>query len=266
MTDQDLALDWDGRRYLLWRTPGGFGHYRYDSLLGQEVQARPAGDLPDGWQARSDPETNWQYRSWLLVNDSYSVRLTLGEESPLFTLTQAGGVDGFLVVENGEFNFIQDPETGLDRAGMYLGYTRDINDLFVETREGEEWLLWGSNLYRPLWTVPELVDRWNRVEIGDDGLGEWRKVSSVEAVSIAGASIWYLFNEDLSELSWGQGDGITKTFDGGDNYLLVQGKAGQLIRVRFGGALGLVHKHKRVPIRRRPSRRSFMHSTWNRWR
>ena len=216
---QPLVAYWtftaEGRRYLVLRQPEGKGHYLTETPFAQRVE--PAAELSPAWQARAN-------QRWLMVNEgSQSVLLASGfiPEGPLKIVE---GLPGYLV----GFLGIVDP-TGSDTlARMFLKipveFGRDLNDVVVEMRNGEGWLRCGGFLFRPQASVPELVAGENLVDIGAEGLAEWRKLPvSGTGATLRGASAWKLYDADLKNLlASGEGDGNTGTHPKGA-YLLLYG-------------------------------------------
>ena len=210
-----------GRRYLAVRRPGGLGHYKME--LPDSHDLPPGQPLSARWQARVG-------QRWLMVNDPYSAFLALGRQSPLFSLAQIQGLDGYLaalVITAGiELVQVVDPRESNDRARMCLKIPFDngwgLNDLVIEDRDGEEWVIWGSLRYRPLATVSPLG--WGRgtVTIGHEGLGEWRRLPAASALTLAGAGAWYLYNAEFALLDRGLKEGAVGAVPGG-SYLLLHG-------------------------------------------
>jgi len=221
---QPLAAYWsftaDGRRYLAMRSPRGLGHYLTELPLAQRVE--PAADLSAAWRARIG-------QRWLMVNEHHqSILLASGLTPPGVTLDAVEELPGYLLVK-GLFQLTQivDP-AGSDRlARMFLkipfNFGRDLSDVMIEPRSGEEWLRYGGFLFRPLASVPELVAGENLVAIGTEGLAEWRKLPVTgDSVTLSGASAWKLYDTDFQLLASGEGDGNTGANPSGD-YLLLYG-------------------------------------------
>lgn len=211
-----------GRRYLAIRRPGGLGHY--DMELPDSHDLPPGQPLSARWQARIG-------QRWLAVDDPYCAFLALGRQSPLFSIVQVPGLDGYVaasLISTG-FELVQvvDPRESDDRARMCLKIPIDngwgLNDLVIEDRDGEEWLIWGSVRYRPLATVPALG--WGRgtVTVDHEGLGEWRRLPAASALTIDDATIWYLYNSEFALLGWGLKEGAVAEVDAG-SYLLLHGE------------------------------------------
>ena len=223
---QPLAAYWtfiaEGRRYLGVRNRRGLGHYLAAFPFGQGVE--PAADLSPAWVARAS-------QRWLLVNENnQSVVLALGA-APGTTLEAVAELPGYLL----GFSGIVDPAGSDTRARMFLKipikFGRDLNDVVMETRYGEEWLRCGGFLFRPQASVPVLAMGDNLVLIGAEGLAEWRKLPVTGArAGIAGATAWKLYDADLKLLASGNGDG-----DSGANptgtYLLLHAAPDGVIRV-----------------------------------
>jgi len=222
---QPLVAYWtftaEGRRYLALRKPGGMGHYLTEIPLAQGVE--PAADLSPVWQARAS-------QPWLLVNESAeSVVLALGFIG--FTLDAVEGLPSYLL----GFGGIVDPAGSDTRARMFLKipvkYGRDLDDVVIESRDGEEWVRCRGYLFRPLASVPELVAGENLVAIGTEGLAEWRQLPLIGAsVTLSGASAWKLYDTDFQLLASGNGDGNPGANPSGD-YLLLYGASDGVIKV-----------------------------------
>jgi CubicO group peptidase (beta-lactamase class C family) len=225
-----------GRRYLAVRMPGGLGHYKmelpdsHDLPAGQPLSAR--------WQARVG-------QRWLMVNDLYSAFLALGRQSPLFGLGQIQGLEGYLaaLVKTAGIELVQivDPRESDDRARMCLKIPLDngwgLNNLVIEDRNGEEWVIWGSLRYRPLATVSPLEWGQSVVTIGHEGLGEWRQLPAASSLTIAGAGVWYLYDREFTLLEYGRQDKTLHAagYNTAWAYLLVGGEPGHDILVTLSG-------------------------------
>ncbi len=213
------TIDGEGRRYLVARRPVGLGHYLAEIPFGQQVQ--PAAPLSTAWQARVD-------QRWLVVNeDAQSIPLVQGTAPPRFALDVVDGLPGYLfatAIHTG--SQIVDPAGSDTLARMFLkipvNFGRDLNDVVIETRDGEEWVRYGSTLFRPQASVPVLPVGDSAVAIGSEGFAEWRKLSVGGTVAIAGASAWKLYDADLKLLASGLGNGNISTAPAGA-YLMVCG-------------------------------------------
>ena len=213
------TFDGEGRHYLVARRPVGLGHYLAEIPFGQQVQ--PAAPLSTAWQARVG-------QRWLVVNeDAQSIPLVQGTAPPRFALDVVDGLPGYLfatAIHTG--SQIVDPAGSDTLARMFLkipvNFGRDLNDVVIETRDGEEWVRYGSTLFRPQASVPVLPVGDSAVAIGSEGFAEWRKLSVGGTVAIAGASAWKLYDADLKLLASGLGNGSVSTAPAGA-YLMVYG-------------------------------------------
>ena len=220
-----LVIEADGRPHLALREPKGLKHYASATTLGQLLA--PLAPLSAPWRARL------QHR-WLMVNDPYSTLLALGMP-PLFNLWQAPGLTGYLVAAGKVVN----PSASDDHALMCTKVAaRDLNDLIMVQRNGEEWVRWGSTLYRPLATVSRLATGHHLITIGDEGLGVWRRLTAAADLEVAAANSWYLYGPDFQLLNAVvQDKTITQDWEvrvPDAAYLLVQGDAGASIQVSLG--------------------------------
>ena len=211
-----------GRRYLAVRRPGGLGHYAME--LPDSHDLPPGRPLSPRWQARIG-------RRWLIVDDPFSAFLALGRQPPLFGLGLIPGLDGYLaaLAITAGLKLIQvlDPHEDDERARMCLKIPVDngwgLNDLVIEGRDGEEWIHWGGLRYRPLATVPPLACGHQLVTIGPEGLGEWRRLPAASALTLTGASAWYLYDTEFALLDRGLEEGAVGPIAGG-SYLLLHGR------------------------------------------
>ena len=210
-----------GRRYLAVRMPGGLGHYQMELPDSHDLPTRQP--LSARWQARVG-------QRWLMVNDPYCAFLALGRQPPLFSLVQVQGLDGYLAASliSAGLELVQviDPRESDDRARMCLKIPIDngwgLNDLVIEDRDSEEWVIWGSIRYRPLATVPTLDWGQSTVTISREGLGEWRRLPAASAMTVDGASVWYLYNAEFALLDWGLKESAVAAVAGG-SYMLLHG-------------------------------------------
>lgn len=222
-----FVVEADGRRHLANRYHAGLKHYQAVEILGQRLPALPP--LSAKWQARAG-------KSWLQVNDPFGTNSALGLTTPLFLLWQNPSLPGYLIASGYPMmSKALDPSVSDDRA-LWCGKVaaRDLCDVIIEEREGEEWLLVGSSLYRPMDTVPAWASDQAEIAIGAEGLGEWRKLPAVSALSIAGANAWYLYDAQFTLLACRIGEMIVRELPEelpGETYLLVYGAPDSVIGV-----------------------------------
>ena len=226
------TFDGEGRRYLAARRPAGLGHYLAEIPFGQQVQ--PAAPLSTAWQARAG-------QRWLVVNeDAQSIPLIQGTALPRFALDVVDGLPGYLfatAIHTG--SQIVDPAGSDTLARMFLkipvNFGRDLNDVVIETRDGEEWVRYGSTLFRPQASVPVLPAGDSVATIGSEGFAEWRKLPVGGTVAITGASAWKLYDADLKLLASGTGNGSANTASA-DAYLMVYGAPDAAITLTLAAA------------------------------
>ena len=162
-------------------------------ILGQVLAPLPP--LTKKWQARVG-------QRWLKVNDPFSSYLALGRANPLLKLWQDPVLPGYLIASpSGTVDKALDPSTSDERA-LWCGKVgaRDLADVVIEERDGEDWVLLNSSRYRPLESVPALAAGRNAIAIGAEGLGEWRKLSVAAALTVSGANAWYLYDAQFNLL------------------------------------------------------------------
>jgi CubicO group peptidase (beta-lactamase class C family) len=219
-----------GVQYLANRTPGGAKHYLDQLAFGQRLQV-PAGPLAEAWSRRVGSV-------WLLVNESPDSHVDQFMGTRQLTLTTLPELPGLVIVwpsEDTPAPFVVDPSGSEATARMMLVIPgmngRDMNDLDVVVRGGEEWLRWGDAMHRPLATVPVLpAGASTRVPIGPEGYAEWRTLRAGTVpvrFSVSGAVAWRLYDPDFNLLASGTASGQgTLPAGTGPGYLLLFGTAG----------------------------------------
>ncbi|NLT24250.1 MAG: beta-lactamase family protein [Syntrophorhabdus sp.] len=206
----------DGRQYLINHSVAGYGHYRDSEVIGQKVPSAAA--LPASWKKRLA-------RHWLISNDNP----TSDEwEAPVADLANYRG----LLLSSG--SQVVDPTLSDSRAGMVLVIPqlkgRDLNDLVIENRAGDEWLRLGSYLYRPRETVQKLARGETTIVLGPDGNSEWRVIDRLNKAKTLTISpdrpdgSWRLYDARLKQLERGKGK-KSLPLAGGTYYLLFHDNA-----------------------------------------
>ncbi len=218
-----------GYNYLARKEPSGMGQYLLESMVGQRFAAGQP--ISAAWQARMG-------KHWLVVNEDAS-SIHLVDDSPRSTLEALDVLPGYIFFTPLiRYSQIVDPSGSDTLAVMCLVLPmagRDLDDVVIETRSGEEWVRYGSSVFRPQATVPALSSGSNNVTIGSDGYAEWRSLPSAGTVTISGAAAWKLYDADFKGLvSSGTGNGSTGTTAGA--YLLLYGNPSTAITVRLEAA------------------------------
>jgi CubicO group peptidase (beta-lactamase class C family) len=217
------TLSAGGRRYLVNRFVGGNGHYLDDLLFAQKLRAQES--ISAAWQARVG-------RRWLAVTgqpDAYEFSYDGGT---LLSIDEIPGLTGFVTVSATESTYGRqtvDP-SGSDALGaMFLQIpgegSRDLEDAVVETHGSEEWIGWGSTLYRPQDSVPALAAGANAVTFGAEGYAEWRSLPTAAAVQISAGAAWRLYDATLAVLGSGTAFPATAQAPSPGCYLLLFGPA-----------------------------------------
>jgi CubicO group peptidase (beta-lactamase class C family) len=230
-TDEDSNTGYsfqtfEGRHYWVQRSVAGYGHYRDSGLFATQVA--PSLPLSAAWSGRLA-------RQWLVTNEHPDSQfyLRIAESGPRLVLVSFAG--HFLVIPHTRKFYRLDPSASDTIAAMMLMTERDINDLVIETRGGEEWAKFGSYIYRPLASVTQLPSGSNStVTIGTEGLGEWRSISgiSTSTMTITNAQYWKLFDPSLKMIDQGKGAGSRNLHAAsGAYYLLMYGNAGDAVTI-----------------------------------
>jgi CubicO group peptidase (beta-lactamase class C family) len=202
----------DGRQYLGIRSIGGYGHYQDELIYGQQVAA--AGVLPAAWSSRLD-------KKWLATNEHPDSLMTWG--APLMRLY---AVDNLLFAKARGFQVVN-PFFSDTRASMMLLIPqksgKELDDVVIENRAAEEWIRFGSYLYRPQETIQALSN--GTVSIGAEGLAEWRSLDAagttktVTITPIVAGGQWKIYNSKFEQIETGEG-AKSVTLSGGTYYLL----------------------------------------------
>jgi len=218
-----------GMTFLAKNMPVYTGHYLWDSISGQRVE--PGSAISAAWKARLN-------KHWLITNES-SDSIHLIDDTPRMTLNAVDGMSGYVFV-TAVFPISQmvDPSQSDTVAKMFLQIPmtgRDMNDAVVQTRNGEEWMKYGSALFRPQDTVPDITTGQNKITIGSEGLAEWRRIPSAASVTILGDNAWKMYDPDFKKQT-GSGTGGTATPSAAGSYLLLYGLPNATITVTQGAA------------------------------
>ncbi len=211
-----------GQSYLLARAPYGMGHYLFEFPYAQKMVPKAA--LSVAWQARLG-------RKWLAVNEGFD---SLGlEAGVLFTLAGVPDLPGYVLANAQPIDKndqIADASGSDSVAQMCLkiplAQGRDLDDVVIEPRHGDEWVRVGSSLFRPAQSVLAFSVGSHSVRIGAEGLAEWRRLPASGAVTVNGATAWVLYDQEFAATKSGSGNGATSLPGRGDMaYLLLFGAA-----------------------------------------
>lgn len=201
----------DSRHYLAIRYPGGYGHYQDTIIYAQKISAE---GIPDAWTLRLG-------KLWLLTNDH--------PDSPLWAIPhfQLTAADNQLFADRGGLQILN-PRDSDTRASKTLLipqiYGRDLDDVVMENRTDGEWLRIGSYLYRTLEAIPTLGAGSTVVDIGAEGLAEWRIIDAtvprtVDIDPSTAGGAWKIYNSDFQQTTAGDG-AASLTLPSGYYYLL----------------------------------------------
>ena len=215
-----IATGW-GRRYLVLRQVAGYGHYQTDTVLGERLSPGPA--LTAAWKARLG--TTYVFTT--------EVASSTGWQAPGMSLREIPGLEGYLYAAVAGNPVPVDPATSDTMGAMTVVIPamqgRDLNDVEIVTRDGQEWVLMGSTLRRPLDRAPSAGKGSTAVGIADGAVAEWVKIAQTGSVTTTGADAWKTFDADLAQTGEGTGDASGLHLDGG--FLVVFGDSGSDVRV-----------------------------------
>ncbi len=186
--------------YHVVRIPWGYEHCLLELPYSQRVPPRGA-RTPD-WERRLG-------RQWLQVNDgAASWTLRLGQ--PRLRLDEVPELPGYVGVTYMGTQLLDASQDG-QRARMWmmipLNNGRDLADLVIVDREGEEWVRFGSGLFRPLEGVPVLEVGGATLTVEVAGEAQWLQVPARGTLTIRNAATWLLYDGDFVYQAEGQGGG-----------------------------------------------------------
>lgn len=189
-----LAQD---QRYLTMRAPNGMGHYFFEMPYLQQLKAKAP--LSAAWLGRLG-------RRWLAVNQS-AESLAFQYGGPTLTLSDIPGLPGYIVTNAeaiGKQNQIADASTSDSTALMCLklpfAQGRDLDDVVIFPRSGQEWLRVGSGVFCPEASVAPLAAGASTLRIGPEGYVEWRAIAasaSAQTMALSGATAWSLYDNEF---------------------------------------------------------------------
>jgi len=218
----------DGRRYLAVRISSfGYGHYSTTLLSMEKLYAKP--QVTAAWQARAG-------KTYLAANMSmYDQHFLRNDTGPRFSLKAMPDLPGYLFTPKME---IVDASADDALARMFLlipqNDGRDLNDIAVVARGGEEWLRQGSTLFCPLAGVPSLAPGISTATMGSEGLNEWRILPATGSLSVNGGDEWRLFDADFKQIASGPGSGSAVLPGSGKAaYLMLFGSPGTTITLNL---------------------------------
>ena len=213
-------LNASGRAYLVNRVASGYGHYLAELPYAQRVE--PGGSLSTAWRNRLD---GW----WLVVNENAhattincATNLVEVKELPGYLLTASGQVVDPSASDSAALEFMKIPQVN----------GRDLYDVVVERRQGQDWIRIGDLLFRPSGPVPSLSTGTYTVIIDSDGFAQWRKLPVSGKVAVSGGTVWVAYDNQFTEIARGEGSGsVVLPGQGQPGWLLLFGKALNAITV-----------------------------------
>ena len=206
-----------GRTYLVLQVPDEHGVFLDTTILGKKLS--PKGALGDAWEQRVG-------RTWVNVTERSDSLLWNGNP----TLTMADPDDtGYLWVTHAQGTTPIDPRDSDDVGAMFVQLPavngRDMNDLRILPRDGEEWVQFGSAMYRPVESLPALEDGEVRITIGEDATVEWRSVAVDTRLESTGGAIWRAYTPDGHPIEVEAGSGVLPA----GSLVAVFGRAGETL-------------------------------------
>lgn len=215
-----------GRTYFASREVSGAGHYSTTFMDGQLLEHKPP--LSAVWQERLDEK-------WLPVNNVMS--LAEGASGgDLLELKTHAPLDGYVFVESKPLSdMLPRDDNRLNGMDLLIPQVagRDLADLSVEIWEGQQWLRYGSTLYRPLSGLAAVATGSSTVTLGADGFTEWRSLPASCTISVSGAADWEILGPDFLPIAYGRGAGSQRLSGNGVNYLMLLGNKGTSVSLNL---------------------------------
>ncbi|MCA1742502.1 MAG: hypothetical protein LC631_00880, partial [Desulfovibrionales bacterium] len=189
------------------------------------------------WTGRLD-------RTWLMVNDipwSYTHYFGI---SPQLKLIAEEGLPGHLFAGGeGEYSpVVTDQNNELAQMDLLIPIVngRDLSDLEIINKCGEEWLKYSGFLYRPLETVPVVMyGSQTQIIVQEKYLTEWIRLeqAGTEAdMTLSGPdnARWIVWDEQFNQIDrgWGQ-TSIALSDQGGPYYAALYAEPGQTLDVSW---------------------------------
>ncbi len=180
-----------GRTYLVISSPNGYGTTMGEQILGERLH--PAGGIAPAWKSRLG--------QWLFVSDVPNSTSWLG--SPATAISRIPGLPGYLDVATLSPVDARQPNVGSMFLQVPLMMGRDLDDL-LPLKPGLARM--GSIVMVQRDRVAALAAGRNAVTIGKQGYAEWREIDDAGRISVRDARAWYLYDEDVSLLTYGMKD------------------------------------------------------------
>ena len=206
-----------GRTYLILQVPDEHGIFLDTTILGEKVS--PNGALGAAWKERVG-------RTWVNVTERSESQMW--NDNPTLTMADPDGT-GYLWVTHAQGSTPVDPRDSEDVGVMFVQLPavngRDMNDLRISSRGGEEWVQFGSGTYRPVETILPLAEGEVRIKIGDDSAAEWRSVPGDTRLHSTDTSIWRAYTPEGLAIDVAAGAGVVPA----GSLVVVFGKAGETL-------------------------------------
>ncbi|MFP4129069.1 MAG: serine hydrolase domain-containing protein [Desulfonatronovibrio sp.] len=222
-----------GRQYMVMHR---FEDY-YDAVFPLAQQLPKGSPFTPAWEKRLK-------RTWILANDIPWSYFHFFNESPRMKLIAEDGLPGHLFAGGeGEYSpVVTDQNNELAQMDLLIPIAngRDLSDLEIINKGGEEWLKLSGFLYRPLETVPAVMHgTQTQLIIQEKYQTEWLRLeqAGTEAdMTLSGPdnARWIVWDEQFNQVDrgWGQAS-IALSDQGGPYYVALYGEPGQTLDVSW---------------------------------
>jgi CubicO group peptidase (beta-lactamase class C family) len=222
-----------GRQYMVIRK----GKDYFDVELPMAQRLQNGSPFSSAWNSRLD-------KTWLKANDPAFSYFHYFEISPEQRLIAEKDLPGNLFVgeSDGYLPVITNQGDDLARMNILIPIAngRDMSDLEIISRDGEEWLKCSGFLYRPIETVPGVqYGSYRQVTVQEEYLTEWMRLeqAGIEANMVFNgpdSARWIVWDADFNQvgLGWGPAS-ITLSNDNGPYYAALYAEPGQTMKLSW---------------------------------
>jgi CubicO group peptidase (beta-lactamase class C family) len=194
----------DSRRYMVIRSDAGY--YSTEIPLAEQLKKEI---LPsEAWRKRTG-------RTWLAADEPGSFYFFYYGLSPAYRLEMLEELPGYVfAVGNGTWQPLMPDQAG-HRADMSLlipmALGRDLSDLEMVYRNGEEWFRYAGTLYRPLDSLESLQKGGQTsLRVTEEGMTRWIRLEteakeSFLSIDLADTGRWRLFDQIFEQQDMGDG-------------------------------------------------------------
>ncbi|WP_179953124.1 serine hydrolase domain-containing protein [Desulfobotulus mexicanus] len=223
----------DARRYMVLKDYAG--HYFTEIPLAQQLK-----------KGLSTPET-WQKRAgsiWLAADEPANSFFFYIKASPMYMVEIPEELPGYVFIRDDETWQPLMPDQAGHRADMSLkipmAMGRDLSDLEIELKNGEEWFRYAGSLYRPLDSIATLSKGGqDTFRTEEEGITFWIRLTTgpeegLLSIELADRGRWRLFDQNFEQQDMGNHSKDILLAPGSGTYFLgFYADPGEIITLRL---------------------------------